>query len=138
MGERFVLEDTAYGKLAEHIENTYPEEACGILIGNIDEKRIYDISETFNLESDRPQTNFSIDPLEIYRLEKDNKEVVGFYHSHPNKTTNLSTKDKEHLVPGVLNLIFSVTKNGVVDMKAYIKEKPEATEVIEEQVLVHI
>ena len=138
MGGTFVIEDDAYHKLAEHIENTFPNEACGILVGNIGEKRICDICETCNLECDRRQSNFSIDPLDIYKLEKANKEVIGFYHSHPNKTTNLSAKDKEYLVPGVLNLVFAVTKNGLVDMKAYKKERPEVNEVTEEQVLVHI
>lgn len=138
MGGTFVIEDDAYHKLAEHIENTFPNEACGILVGNIDEKRICDICETCNLECDRRQSKFSIDPLDIYKLEKANKEVVGFYHSHPNNTAVLSALDKEHLVPGVLNLVFAVTKNGVVDMRAYKKEKPEAVEVNEENVLVHI
>ena len=42
------------------------------------------------------------------------------------------------MMPYVLNLVFSVTKNGVFDMRAYKKEGFEITEVIEKSVLVHI
>ena len=138
MSGTFVIEDDAYNKLAEHIENTYPNEACGILIGNLHDNRIYDIKEATNRENDKKESFFSMNPLDVYRVEKERKEIIGFYHSHPNKTAILSTLDKEHLVPGVLNLVFSVTKNGVVDMRAYRREKPETTDVKEERVLVHI
>ena len=138
MSERFVLEDTAFNKLAEHIENTYPDEACGILLGSADYNRIYDIKEATNREVNNKQSFFSINPLDIYKLEQAHKEVVGFYHSHPNKSSILSSADKEYMVPGLLNLVFSVTKNGVVDMKGYKKMSTESSDVMEEQVLVHI
>ena len=138
MGETFVIEENAYNKLAAHVENTYPDEACGILIGSIQDNRIYDIHEIVNREKDKKKSFFSISPMDICKFEKEQKEIIGFYHSHPDKMAILSSLDKEYMMPYVLNLVFSVTKNGVFDMRAYKKEGFEITEVIEKSVLVHI
>ena len=79
---------------------------------------------------------FEIDPLEMYKAEqmaeKNGLEIVGIFHSHPDKPACLSDEDERYMVPGIVYLIASVTYSGIVNLRVFFKEKPEskATEVI--------
>jgi len=75
-------------RIHAHARETYPEECCGFLIGTQDLRRVVvEIRRTANVRSDDRRTRYTIDPRETLRLDRElrgtEREIVGFYHSHP-------------------------------------------------------
>jgi len=65
----------------------YPREACGVLLGQFreDTAKVQELVFTKNVEES--STRFMIDAEELYKIllhaEKEGKEMVGIFHSHP-------------------------------------------------------
>lgn len=68
---------------------SYPNECCGILLGNIEgRQRTVSLTVTCeNARQDSPESRYSIDPEKVIaalKLARSRAEtIVGFYHSHP-------------------------------------------------------
>jgi len=86
--------------MLRHCEETYPSEACGILLGKIgeDERRVTQMVSCRNVAND-PLHRYSIDPLELIRVQRQARdaglEILGFYHSHPDHPARPSPTDLE-------------------------------------------
>ena len=107
----------------------YPNEGCGILLGR--DNGIEKIKPSENLVNDeKGRTFFMIDPLTVYReeceAEKEGLEVIGFYHSHPDKKAIPSKTDEEYMIPEMLYIIVSVYSGEIADIKGYIKDYQES------------
>ncbi|MCL2238258.1 MAG: M67 family metallopeptidase [Treponema sp.] len=97
-------------------ENTYPNECCGILIGEIDDKGVKTVKYTEairNAREDGEQYHrFLITPEDMMQAEqtarKRKQDVIGFYHSHPDHPAMPSDYDKEHALPFYSYIIVSV------------------------------
>ena len=134
--ETDILSEDIKEKLAEHAGLAYPSECCGILFGKYDDNgivKILDIKEAENLsdssysKSDNdPYSNYEMSPLQIYKAEKEyfrkGLEIVGFYHSHPDKAAVLSGKDKAGMMPGLYYAVLSVTEYGYKEVRVWKKE----------------
>lgn len=83
----------AQGVLDHAIERT-PAECCGVLLGSGTHARR--ILRAKNVH-ENPRTEYEIDPDTLYeavqRCEKDQVEIVGFYHSHPRGYASFSQTD---------------------------------------------
>lgn len=128
-------------RLAEHLVQVYPNEGCGILLGRDD--RIEKIKPAENLVTDgNGRTHFMIDPLTIYKEEtkakKEGLEVLGFYHSHPDKRAVLSKTDEEYMIPDMLYIIAAVSLGTVREIRAYYRNAPDGsikeTEIAKEEI----
>lgn len=77
----------------------------------------------------RANVYFEIDPLELYRIEqlagKEGMEILGIFHSHPDKPARPSSEDVKYMIPGMLYLIAAGTKDGMTDIRGYVKDKPD-------------
>ncbi len=104
------------------LEENKPYEACGVLIGTID-------GMTAHVEKALPITNvkrthrsFELDPKEHYNAwneaEKNGKEIVGVYHTHPASRADPSHWDEETMenAPSVWLIA------GADGMRAYVWE----------------
>lgn len=107
-------------------QREYPNECCGILLGNRNTDSIsenYPAGNTVGLE--QRGIFYQIHPLELYQVEQEASarglEVMGFYHSHPDHPAVLSRKDMESMVPDCVYVILSVIQGKVEDLRAYIK-----------------
>ena len=106
----------------------YPHECCGILIGKKgDTVTISETREATNqIQGERTKQHFEIDPMFLYQveceLEGSGQEIVGFYHSHPDCKAIPSEQDLEHMIPGLVYAILSVTKDGVADLMMYERD----------------
>ncbi len=120
--------------IQQELNNNKPYEACGVLIGNINDT-------TVNVERAQPITNvrhsrtsFELDSEEFYKVwndaEKKGKEIVGIYHTHPVSSAVPSLWDRETmqnvtnvwLIAGVDGMRAYVWNNGVKSVK--LKEIP--------------
>ena len=104
------------------LEANKPYEACGVLIGAIH-------GTTANVEKALPVTNvkrthrsFELDPQQFYNAwndaEKNGKEIVGVYHTHPVSSAVPSLWDRETMenAPSVWLIA------GADGMRAYVWE----------------
>jgi proteasome lid subunit RPN8/RPN11 len=112
-------------------ESTYPNECCGIILGEIDDdgtknaKRTVDINNAS--ENNERYHRFLITPEDMFKAEQIARaaklEIVGFYHSHPDHPSMPSGYDKERALPFYSYIIVSVD-NG----KAQVLTSWELTE----------
>ena len=120
--ESIVLAQKEKDKLIAHAIKQQPSESCAMLLG----RRVgnnWNVKEVFLTQNiDDSQTNFTISPEELLKgyqiAEKNQLEVVGVFHSHPNSDAIPSNTDKKFMqnnpVPWI---IFSGVNN---DLKAYL------------------
>ena len=120
--ESIVLAQKEKDKLVTHAISEQPSESCAMLFG----KKVGDnwnVKEVFLTQNiDDSQTNFTISPEELLKgyqiAEKNQLEVVGIFHSHPNSDAIPSNTDKKFMqnnpVPWI---IFSGVTNS---LKVYL------------------
>lgn len=97
------LPRAVYDEILAHAAGS-DEEICGILAGErngdapSDESRVEAVHRATNV-ADTPATRYVIDPEEqlriIEEIEDGGREVVGFYHSHPEGPPVPSETDAE-------------------------------------------
>jgi proteasome lid subunit RPN8/RPN11 len=101
-------------------EKAYPAECCGILLGKIqydDNSRIAEeIMPIDNAREKKDQHNrFLIEDRDLMQAElyarRQGREVLGFYHSHPDHPAKPSEYDRQHALPYYSYVIVAV-KNG--------------------------
>lgn len=112
----------------EHAEKEYPNECCGILLGERDSdgNRIVKAVYKADNAAEEKRTRFVIPTDEILDAEsaaaENNDEIVGFYHSHTDCEAVASQEDSSYAIPGISYPIVSV-KNGQVK-ELFSWEKP--------------
>ena len=96
--------------IRRHAADTYPHECCGALIGSADQ-----VSEVFGLPNttdEGPRRRFLIRPQDYRAAEARagtaGRELLGFYHSHPDHPARPSAYDLEHAWPVFAYVIISV------------------------------
>ena len=95
------IHPSAYAALRRHGEQAYPEESCGVLLGQfLDSGRsVAAAIPCANARRDSPRNRYAIDSKELIRIQREARdqglEVVGFYHSHPDHPAEWSTTDLE-------------------------------------------
>jgi proteasome lid subunit RPN8/RPN11 len=91
---------SAYDAVLEHAEAGGEEEVCGVLAGQRrgDEARVEAVHRATNVADD-PRTRYLIEPEAqlaiIEAIEENDRDVVGFYHSHPRGPPVPSETDAE-------------------------------------------
>jgi len=97
-------------------ESAYPNECCGVVLGEINNDGIKTAKRTMAInnsrESGEQYHRFLITPEDMLRAEQTARtaklEVIGFYHSHPDHPSAPSGYDKDHALPFYSYLIVSV------------------------------
>jgi len=99
-------------EIVEHSRGSFPVEACGILVGRKedDEKIVERVYRARNVLAS--QSRYQIDPEELWKVfdetERESKEVIGFYHSHPHWSASVSEIDRSlAFYPGCSYLVYS-------------------------------
>lgn len=93
------LPRTLLEHICTHAEEQYPNECCGVLLGNagVDGWMVVDVIRAANMAVDSPQNRYAIAPSELVRFMRDARgrhlEVAGFYHSHPDHPAMWSQTD---------------------------------------------
>jgi proteasome lid subunit RPN8/RPN11 len=89
-----------YTAVRQHGEQTYPNECCGVLLGQIEDdgtRIVTSAARCGNTRSDSPQNRYHIDPKELVRIQRAGRErgedIIGFYHSHPDHPAQWSPTD---------------------------------------------
>lgn len=110
-------------QIRAHARESYPRECCGILIGVLgDQALVWSARPANNLHRTR-RDRYRFDPREILKAdrlaEERGREVIGFYHSHPDHPATPSATDLEYAWPGYVYLIAAVSAEGEVQVRAW-------------------
>jgi proteasome lid subunit RPN8/RPN11 len=94
------IADKEYAEIREHGEETYPNECCGVLLGQMGDDGTRIVTSTArcgNTRGDSPQNRYNIDPKELVRIQREGRgrgeDIIGFYHSHPDHPARWSSTD---------------------------------------------
>ena len=129
-----------YEKLRAHLEAGYPNEACGLFIGEIDgpDKRVVEAIPVANAWApqegdadgigDGPdhdlRDRFSIDPRDIVKADRDASkrglDIIGFFHSHPDWPATPSETDRMWAWPVVSFMIVSVAAGKAGAVRSWV------------------
>jgi len=108
-------------------EAAYPDECCGILMGDIDNdgNKIAKRAQTINNAQDDGEKyhRFLITPEDVFRAEQTARaaklEVIGFYHSHPDHPASPSDYDRDHALPFYSYVIVAVEKGKAQELASW-------------------
>lgn len=124
-------------KIKEHAVREYPFECCGILLGRFGESEILieEAVEADNVHRGDKRRRYLIDPMRLYeagvKAESRGLEVVGAYHSHPDKPATPSITDEREALPNFIYLIVSLKGRRVSEVKAWRYVRGEGFERVE-------
>lgn len=93
------LSKSDYEKILKYAESELPDEACGLIGGEITESRDKIIKKVYLLtNTDHSNEHFSMDPKEQFESIKDMRAngfvPLGNWHSHPESPSRPSEEDK--------------------------------------------
>ena len=112
-----VLTNLQMSKIVSHAERAYPNECCGLLVG---ERRagdvfIREVHGSANMAI-TPENQFEIDPQLRFDLERRARQealdLVGVYHSHPDGDAAPSQTDIQRAWESSLVWLITAVKNG--------------------------
>jgi proteasome lid subunit RPN8/RPN11 len=111
-----LLSSELENKIRAEGEAAYPNECCGIILGEISDDGTKNAKRTVAINNSREDGEryhrFLITPEDMLREEQtarvEKLEVIGFYHSHPDHPSSPSGYDKDHALPFYSYVIVSV------------------------------
>jgi proteasome lid subunit RPN8/RPN11 len=95
------IDQREWERLRQHGEEVYPQECCGVLLGETHDgvRRVREAVRCANSRTDSPQNRYAIEPSDLFSVLHEararNLEIVGFYHSHPDHSACWSATDLE-------------------------------------------
>lgn len=140
MERKLHIEKGVYQKMVDHAIDAYPNECCGILLGDGKRRKVTRIRKAENVFKERLRDRYSIDPKDILEAErearKEGLEILGFYHSHPDHPPRPSSFDREMAWPFYSYIIVGVNK-GKAEVRSWWMEE-EGGEFKEERIDVEV
>lgn len=116
-------------------EAAYPQECCGVLAGSAEGlvKTVLSLVPAENQRTDSPANRYLIAPEFLHSLEKNlrgtGKDIIGFFHSHPDVAARPSEYDREHAWPWFSYIIVSVRQRRAAEVLNWrLKEDRSAFE----------
>lgn len=108
--------------IQKELESNKPYEACGVLVGTINGSTALVEKALPVTNVKRTMTSFELDPKQFYEVwneaEKNGKDIVGVYHTHPVSSAVPSLWDRETMEDVASVWLIA----GTDGMKAYIWE----------------
>jgi len=109
-----------------HCEATYPNEGAGFILGRIEGSTVR-VSSLMPLENkwdaDEQYHRFVLDTQDFMKAElaaaKHGVDLVGVFHSHPDRPSRPSEFDRDHALPNFAYLITSVQKGKAATTQAW-------------------
>jgi proteasome lid subunit RPN8/RPN11 len=108
-------------QIHQHLESAYPNEGCGVMLGQ--NGIVIEVIPADNQRTDSARNRYLIDPLIYLMIEREADErklqVLGIYHSHPDVAAKPSQFDLDHAWPDFSYLIISVVKGKAVESNSW-------------------
>ncbi len=111
--------------LREAAAAAYPDECCGLLVGEgAAALTVTEVIPVLNV-AETPERAFAIDPqkqFDVLRATRGtDRRVIGHYHSHPNGHAIPSARDLAMAHdPAAVWVVVGITAGGVSEMRAFV------------------
>jgi len=123
----------AWASLQREAEAAYPFEGCGLLLGPISAEKVTTKIVTLKnalREEGRGRFDFTFSPQEFMSAqlaaEKDNLDVIGIFHTHPDHPPRPSKTDEgQPMLSGWINVIASVHGGKFKEAKAWWRDEDQ-------------
>ena len=96
---KIILDKSVRDRVFVHCIKCLPEEACGILTGEVDDEFIYVTGFEEIINADHNSKHFTFDPNDYMRilklLRKLKSKILSVFHSHPNGPSRMTSEDIE-------------------------------------------
>jgi proteasome lid subunit RPN8/RPN11 len=134
---------TLLDQLRRHGEETYPHECCGVLLGDFghtDGRVVRAVAFCSNARTDSPGNRYQIGSADLVRIQREavlaGREIVGFYHSHPDHPAQWSATDlaQAHWT-GCSYVIVSVEKARAVQTNSFLLLGMDEAKRFEDEVI---
>ena len=107
-----------------HMEETYPHEACGLIIGTMGNERVVEaFRPCTNLNKERAADRYELDPKDMLLAQREFEngpwDIIGIYHSHPDHPSRPSQFDTDHAWPGYSYIIGSVQNGSIARLQSW-------------------
>jgi proteasome lid subunit RPN8/RPN11/molybdopterin converting factor small subunit len=111
--------------MRRHAQQAYPAECCGILVGaRGDPMRVSSVQAAENGHASHGRDRYQIAPRDILRVERaaqdEGRQVIGFYHSHPDHPATPSATDAAQAWPEYVYVIASVEAGRSKEITAWV------------------
>ena len=110
-------------KLHAHAEAGYPHEVVGILAGKKETGELLKVHPLINERADSAHNRYKVSGLTLMRaeqaLEAEGHDILGYYHSHPDHSSQYSEYDRDHALPNMSYLIVSVLDGAAADTASW-------------------
>src|ERR1700720_3975920 len=107
-----------------------------MLVGVKSWRNSRDTRRATKANTQRPRDTYQINPREHRAIEKEcdraGKEIVGYYHSHPDHASYASVRDTEQAWPDYYYLIFSCIGGEVKEGKVFSRSDWDTRQMTEE------
>lgn len=129
------IPQTLFKKMIRHLEAGYPDEACGILIGAMDDamhpndRHVHDVIlvanawDEVNARESR-HNRYLIPPDEYVKADREASkrglDVIGVFHSHPDHPAQPSEMDRQQAWPGLSYVIVSVCEGKATTARSWL------------------
>jgi proteasome lid subunit RPN8/RPN11 len=139
-----LLSEGAVEEIAQHAQETFPEECCGVILTHATIDRVHRLKNIQNqLHALDPQTYprtatiaYAMDYKELElvldQAKRNGAKLKAFYHSHPNHDAYFSDEDKafaspfgEPTFPGTAQLVVAIYDRAVKEMSAFAWSEEE-------------
>lgn len=120
-----VLPNPERARIDELALEAYPREACGLLVGRFegDGARVVRAEAARNAEDERARDRFAIDPGDFIAIDEraraDGLEIVGVWHSHPDRAAVPSRADREAAQARWSYLIVATTRSSPRELRSW-------------------
>jgi proteasome lid subunit RPN8/RPN11 len=118
-------------QIRRHGEEGYPYEICGAILGRLDSRagvwHVEAVAPAPNEHDDDRKRRYRIPPEFQLRVELEaraqSREVLGYYHSHPDHPARPSEYDRSHAWLGYLYMICAVREGRAEDLGSFALEE---------------
>jgi proteasome lid subunit RPN8/RPN11 len=132
---------TVANEIRAHALAGYPYEICGVMLGRVDSAvaRVEAVVAVVNREPEAPRVRYQIAPEDLIRIQReargDGREILGYYHSHPDHPARPSETDRriasEGLSDGVFHVVVGVAAGREATPTAWVFR--DASQAFEEE-----
>ena len=121
------ISPAAWEEVRSHALDTYPEECCGALLGK--GQHIQAAVRLQNSSARDRRTHFEVRPEELLEATVHARdlrlEILGIYHSHPDRDAYFSGEDLSGSCPWYYHLVVSVAAGVCGQAKCYRAESSQ-------------
>lgn len=127
------LNHTVLHKMKVHAMGTYPEECCGVVLGEEADghRRVHDVLAIHNTVDRQRNRRFLVSPEEYRRAEQHARDqgmqILGWYHSHPDHPAQPSSFDLNHALPWFSYVIVSVERGIPASVRSWLMRDDRST-----------